>query len=440
MGLFGIGKYNREMKDTSKPRIRTSIVAILATVVTLAFWAGRNPTGAAQDFGWDNVPSFSMMSGIKAYWNVGDGSKGETAKKAYSRGFESVRLLNTYSDYPGAQRENISKVIADNHINPWTRPPFFERIVRRNIENAPVEDIYVHDIEIPFEENPDVAWADDSTRLASGTASRDMFEEVYFSKWAEWFSLPLKWTKERYPEARVGLYGVQPFRRDYRGIAGKSAAQIDGTHKSDWRLWKFIDPYVDFYISSIYIFYDRPDSVFYMASNVEENYKRTRSLGDKPVYAYEWLRFHDSNMFLRGTELPPYLVEAMAIVPYFSGAKGIVLWGWEPNVTTGDQQPYQQLPLFVKSLKRVALLSGRIGKGRLLDDLAAHDLWTAHELLVRRIMVNSEECVIMAINPWQDESVKTTQSVQCGQLHGQITLDGRHTMLAVLNRKGIQFY
>ena len=53
--------------------------------------------------------------------------------------------------------------------------------------------------------------------------------------------------------------GPQPFRRDYWGIADKNAAQIDGTHRTDWLLWKYIDPHIDFYIASIYVFYERPE-------------------------------------------------------------------------------------------------------------------------------------------------------------------------------------
>ncbi|RWM75511.1 hypothetical protein [Mesorhizobium sp.] len=414
--------------------------ASIAGITFLAFSEGSNLGQPPRTFGWADIPAFSMAGGLKAFWNVGDGTKGEAAKNAYARGFEPVTILNTYADYPGEQRENISKAIGDHHVNPWQRPPFFERIIRRNIEQTPVRGIYVHDIELPFEENTKVAWEDQPTQQASGTESKDSFDEAYFRQWAEWFWLPLKWTKERYPNASVGLYGVQPFRRDYWGISDKNAAQIDGTHKSDWRMWKYIEPYVNFYTASVYVFYDRPDSVFYIATNVEENYRRTRSLGDKPVYAYEWLRFHDSNIWLREKELPSYLVEAMAIVPYFSGAKGVVLWGWEPQVKTGTQQPYGQLSLYVRSLKRVAMLSKKIARGRLLNDPPAHELWKAHRPLIRRVMVDENECVVMAINPWQGDNERSIQPVQCGSFSSQIVLEGRHTTLVVLNRQGERAY
>ena len=86
--------------------------------------------------------------------------------------------------------------------------------------------------------------------------------------------------------------------------------------------------------------YERPDSIYYMASNVELNYARTRLPGTKPIYVYEWLRYWSLTYF--APEVAPYIAEAMAIVPFFSGAKGIVLWGYEPQLTSGI--PYKGLP------------------------------------------------------------------------------------------------
>ncbi|TIL54855.1 hypothetical protein [Mesorhizobium sp.] len=424
-----------ETTEIKRRFARLSFAGIVAGFALLAFCERSSFAQSPQDFGWGNIPAFSMAGDLKAYWNVIDGSRGETANNAYARGFEPVTILNTYADFP-THRENITVAIGRHHANPWQMPPFFERIVRRNIQQAHPNGFYVHDIEFPFEEDTKLAWEDRAARQASGAKSREAFDEAYFKQWAQWFWLPLKWTKESYPTARVGLYGVQPFHRSI----SPDAAQNDGTHKSDWRLWKYIEPYVDFYVASIYLFYDQPDAVLYMATNVEENYLRTRSVSDKPVYAYEWLRFHDANSALKAKELPSYLVEAMAIVPYFSGAKGVVLWGYEPQVKTGTQQPYEQLPLFVRSLNRVGALSEKLARGRLLIDRPAHEVWKAHEALIRKVMVDEDECIVMAINPWQSDDKRTTHPVQCGQISAQIGIDGRHTTLAVLNKRGLQIY
>lgn len=366
-----------------------------------------------------------MQGDWKVFWNVGGGDVAYNNREAMSHGFRLVNLVNTYSDYPGNQKENIDNALKDNRTNPWKKPPYFERIIRRNIAQAagPGE-IMVHDIEFPFEEDVDKAWQDVEARTASKAKTRDQFAEAYFQEWASWFWLPCQWTKEVYPKMPVGLYGVQPFHRDYWGVAGKTAQQIDGTHRSDAELWQAIDRHVDFYVASVYIFYDDSGSIYYLAANVEENYQRTRRYGNKPVYAYEWLRYHDSNKKLAGQELAPYLVEAMAVLPYFCGAKGIVLWGWEPK---GKGPYYQNLSLFAQSLGRISELSDRLSKAELVIDEPAHVLWKEKRPLVRKFKLSDEEWVVLAVNPWQAADARSTTRVRCGARTLEFPLQGRHT-------------
>ncbi|MER8423321.1 hypothetical protein [Mesorhizobium sp. M1403] len=422
---------------------RLSAMLGIAAIVFSFLDSESSLAQSPQNFSWSNVPAFSMAGDLKAYWNVVDASMGEMAKNAHDRGFKPVTILSTYRDVPYARNEKGSgaKDLSNHWLNPWLRSPSFEAAIRHNIEKArPVSrGIYVHDIELPIVRDTKQAWMNEATRQAAGSVSRETFDENYFSEWAKWFQLPLEWTNERYPGVDAGIYGIQPFDWDDH-ILTKNASQIHDTHQADWRLWKLVEPYVDFAVASIYFNYDNPDSVFYMAANVEANYLRTHSSGGKPVYAYEWMRFTRIDPELKGKELPSYLVEAMAIVPYFSGAKGVVLWGWEPQVKSGTQQPYEQLPLFVRSLKRVATLSEKLARGRLLIDRPAHEVWKAHGPLIRKVMVDDDECIVMAINPWQSDDKRTTYPVQCGQLSAQISVDGRHTTLAVLNRRGLQIY
>jgi hypothetical protein len=141
-----------------------------------------------------------------------------------------------------------------------------------------------------------------------------------------------------------------------------------------------------------------------MGANVEENVARMRSYGSKPVYAYLWLRYHDSNAKLKGQEVADYLAEAMAALPYFCGARGTVLWGWEP----GGQGPYYRcLPVFLRSLTRVAALSEQIARAEPADDAPVHAAWKARAPLVRRLRVSEAEWLVLATHPWQPESAAT---------------------------------
>lgn len=410
------------------------LLSRVCTLVALGFSAalglGQNPAQTDERLEWNDLPNIEMSGGLKAFWDVHDWTNGENSRNAYAHGFKPITLLLTYSDYPGNQRERIVPAVGERGWNPWSKPEFFERIVRRNIENSGTNDVYVHDIEFNFDMSAQKAWSDENLRTAARANTFEEFEEAYLQEWASWHYLPMKWTKEKYHNSLVGLYGRQPYGRDFWGVTHNTWDEMGAEHQLDWRLWKMIDPYADFYISSIYNFYDSPDSVFYMATNVELNYQRARRLGERPVYAYEWMRYHDSNKLEGNRELDPYLVEAMAVVPYFSGAQAIVLWGHEPRLKPGDGRPYRQLPLYMETLARVARLSKKIGEGKLVIDEPARALWKEKRPLIRRIEVAKDECVVLAINPWQSEPQNSTTDVLCGTKRHKLSMQGRHATLA----------
>ena len=384
---------------------------------------GALRAGAEEQAGlaaWSEIPSIHMRGGLKAFWNIGGKDRELQEREACAHGFEPVTLLNTYSDYPGQQRERIRP----DGQNPWNKPPFFEHIIRRNIDASKGRGIFVHDIEFDFEENTEALWTNPVVRAASRAATREAFRADVYREWATWFTQPCVWAREKYPELPVGIYGPQPFRRDYWGVSGKDARQIDGTHKTDAELWRHIAPAVDFCIASIYCFYDSPGSVYYMGANVEENAQRMAQSGGKPVYAYLWLRYHDSNAKLKGQEVADYLAEAMAVLPYFCGARGTVLWGWEPK---GQGTYYRSLPLFVRSLSRVAALSETLSRAVPDNDEPVHAAWKEKRALVRKLRAGQSEWLVLACNPWQAETAESAAEVRCGPASVSLALRGRHT-------------
>jgi hypothetical protein len=410
--------------------------ALLSAPATLAAPAATPKPGTP----WTAVPSFEMRGGLAAFWDVKAGKFSDLQEAAaLRRGFKPLTLIGTYSDYANrGRKEDINRALS-TPPNPWARPPFFERTVRRNIgEHPPEGGPYIHDIEIPIA-TAAAAWAAPALRRASGARDARSFAEAYHRAWADWFVLPLQWTKETY-RAPVGIYGLQPFRRDYWGIVGKTRAELERSHAADLALWRRVDPYVDFYIASIYAFYDDPGTVMYFAANVEENYLRSRRFGNKPVYAYAWLRFHPSDRKGDDREVTPYLIEAMAITPFFSGARAVALWGWEPQHAAQDASPYETLPVYTRALARIAALSDRIGRGRLVIDTSAQELWNARRPLIRKVESAEGECVVMAINPWQAETARSTESVACGRRSHQVVMRGKRTTLVLLRPEGAQEY
>lgn len=392
---------------------------------------------------WQDVGSFEMKGDLAAYWSIYDWSA-INRQRAAERGFRRLALVDPFASRANGPTGRITG--SPNDRNPWVKPSHFESTVKADLQRTAsqfvpgVQDLVLN-IEHDFDQNAGNAWNDPGVRAASGVQSQDNFESAYFQQWASWFNLPAQWAREMYPGVRLGFYGPQPFRRDYWGIAGKDAQQIDGTHANDALLWRFIDSEVDFYVASIYLFYDKPDSVFYMASNVEENFVRTRYLGNKPIYAYQWMRYHGSNKALGNREVEPYLAEAMALVPYFSGAKAVVLWGNEPQVRREDDgHPYAHLGHYVSGLQRIARLSEKIGKATPHLDPPAHVLWNRQQPLVRRLDVGPGECVILALNPWQGEAQQSEATIDCAGQPVSLTMAGRKATLAHVENGKLQLH
>ena len=118
------------------------------------------------------------------------------------------------------------------------------------------------------------------------------------------------------------------------------------------------------------------------------------------------------------------LAEAMAVLPYFCGARGLALWGSEPK---RQGQYYHTLPVFTSSLGRVSDLSAKIASAKLMPDEPAHVLWKAKRPLIRRMRVSTDEWIIFAGNPGQAEDAICTGEVPLEQGSISLELRGRHS-------------
>jgi hypothetical protein len=172
-----------------------------------------------------------------------------------------------------------------------------------------------------------------------------------------------------------------------------------------------------------------------MAANVEENVERTRRYGNKPLYAYEWLRYHSSNKKLADQEVSPWLAEAMAVLPYFCGARGLAVWGSESK---RKGQYYHVLPAFMNSLGRISDLSAKLAGAKLMSDEPAHVLWKSKRPLVRRMRVSADEWIILAVNPWQSEEAKSTVEVPLENSRITVELRGRHSEIFHCTGAGVK--
>lgn len=130
------------------------------------------------------------------------------------------------------------------------------------------------------------------------------------------------------PSLHIGFYGILP------GITYWPLMHHDGNYEEWLRVNRQLDPLaarVDAVFPSLYTFYPDPAA---WKSYARQTLTEARRYG-KPVYAFLWPEFHDSNRLLRGHPLPPPLWRA-ELELCAELAAGVVLWGgwkepWNDN-------------------------------------------------------------------------------------------------------------
>ena len=256
-----------------------------------------------------------------------------------------------------------------------------------------------------------------------GRATKDEFAGAYFREWASWFSLPCQWAKQDRPGMPVGLYGPQPFRRDYWGVAGKSAQQIDGTHRSDAELWQYIDPQVDFYVASVYVSTTIP-----ARSTTSRRTSRRTTCGHGGTATSRSTRTSGCDTT---TPTRSWLAR-IGSVPGGSDGRGALFLrrqGRGPlGLGTGAKGPVLREPAAVRPKPgRISDLSERLAKAELVIDEPAHVLWKEKRPLVRKFKLSDDEWVVLAVNPWQADVARSSTRATCGTKTVELPLVGRHT-------------
>ena len=94
----------------------------------------------------------------------------------------------------------------------------------------------------------------------------------------------------------------------------------------------------------------------------------------------------------------------------------------------------------MKNLERISRLSEKIGRAKLVIDEPAHVAWKERRPLVRRLLVSEDECLVLAINPWQAEGATTRADVACGKDRYPVAMQGRSTTLVHIAGNRVQSY
>ncbi|WP_460979543.1 T9SS type A sorting domain-containing protein [Spirosoma knui] len=179
---------------------------------------------------------------------------------------------------------------------------------------------------------------------------------------------------------------------------------------------------------SAYYFYDYPnplarDYLAYLLFQVEVN----RAWSSKPVVPWVWLRYHNSSSSYP-TFIQPFMAEATAIFPFFSGAAGLWLWE-EPGLDRSRTDVYTAYEHFTHGLYRLSRFADMFqGPHELVIETPARDLMDK-QLPVWRGVVKNNNILIAAQNPYASETQKTTVTVRYKAWQQVIELTGREVYL-----------
>lgn len=138
----------------------------------------------------------------------------------------------------------------------------------------------------------------------------------------------LSWVKGEAPSVPFGIYGTVPVPDYWRAIRDPVSAEFRSWQQDNDRL-EGISDRVDALFPSIYTFYpDRQSWVTYAIAQIAE---AKRKANGKPVYAFLWPQYHESNRLLGSRPLDPDYWE-LQLNTVYQHADGVVIWGgWGPN-------------------------------------------------------------------------------------------------------------
>jgi Secretion system C-terminal sorting domain len=174
-----------------------------------------------------------------------------------------------------------------------------------------------------------------------------------------------------------------------------------------------------------YSFFKDYPNVAYQLFQVEANIARS----DKEIMLFEWLGYNKcqaNSVYGYNQYIKKHLIEAQAIMPFFSGAKSV--WLWE-NPITPDSLNYSVYETYVNSLYRLSLFKDFFtGNYRLITPKSAYQHFQDKDPVWRGV-VKGNEILIAAINEFADDNQTTDLVVNYGGWSEKIQLKGKEVFL-----------
>lgn len=166
-------------------------------------------------------------------------------------------------------------------------------------------------------------------------------------------------------------------------------------------------------------------NIAYQLFQVEANMARS----NKDLMLFEWLTYNKcqaNSTYQYNQPIKKHLIEAQAIMPFFSGAKGV--WLWEGPITP-DSLNYSRYETYVNSLYRLSQFKTFFtGDYRLIIPKSAYQHFQDRDPIWRGVL-KGNEMLIAAVNEFADDNETTDVLVNYGNWNQKIQLKGKETFL-----------
>jgi hypothetical protein len=191
----------------------------------------------------------------------------------------------------------------------------------------------------------------------------------------------------------------------------------------------------DFLTPSGYYYYDYPsplasDYLAYLLFQIEVN----RAWSDKKIIPFVWLRYSATGRDFDRKFIKPFMAEATAIFPFFSGANGLWLWD-DPNLFNKDEN-FANYEYFINGLYRLSQHKDMFsGNYSLVIPTPARD-YIDNPKPIWRGVAKGEEILVAAHNPYaKDDNEISTFTASYKSWQQNITLKGREVFLCRYSTK-----
>lgn len=301
-------------------------------------------------------------------------------------------------------------------------------------------DLFVPDIELQIKSNDSILVLKNhpTTPVAYKSLDNQSFIAQYKKDIQTLYAQVFAETKNNATQnTKIGGYADAPILNTYINIAGNSWQKWT----SDASLLNYINydfsknalggqAYAnqDFFSPATYYYYDypnplAPDYLAYMLFQIEVN----RAWTSKPIIPFVWLRFSYTTQFVKKF-IRPFMAEATAIFPFFSGANG--LWLWDDPGTFNTDENYATYEHFINGLYRLSQYKDMFsGNYELVIPTPAREYVDTRKPIWRAV-AKGNDLLVAAHNPYaKDENEVVTVEIAYKNYRQNITLKGYDVFL-----------